>query len=566
MTGPHPDLDPVTLEILFNALRSVTDETFIALMRSAYSTNIKERRDHSTAICDPDGRLIVQAENSLPIHLASMIGMMDSLRAKYPPERICEGDLFVANDPHVAGGTHLPDINMAMPVFAEGQLIAFICNIAHHADVGGMAPGSMAGGMSEIYQEGLRIPVVKLFDAGELRSDLLDVLLLNVRLPEERRGDYYAQISACRLGMRRLGELAARYSADLLSAAFADIVARTERRMRSAVTEIPDGDYRFEDCMDDDGLGALDIPIRLQVSVDGDRIRFDFTGTAPQVAGNINVTLNATQAAVCYSLKALLDPDVPNNQGVLDVCEIVTERGTLVDCVAPAPVAARANTCQRIVDLVIGALKDALPDAAVGAANGANTTAVFSGRDPETGRDYLYLETLGGGFGGRNDRDGRDGVQVHITNTSNLPVEAIEMEYPLRVERYGLVEDSGGAGEYRGGLGLRRVVTPVGHRCVFNGAGERFRNAPWGVFGGGPGGMGRFLFVDKEGGETLLDIKPSGITVAPGESVVVETPGAGGYGPPARRSTAALDEDRRSGKFSESALAERYGAAGGRKK
>lgn len=542
-------LDPVALEILFNGLRSVTDETFIALMRSAYSTNIKERRDHSTAICDPDGRLIVQAENSLPIHLASMIGMMESLRAKFPAEEIRDGDLFVANDPHVAGGTHLPDVNMAMPVFHDGRLVAYVCNIAHHADIGGMVPGSMAGGMSEIFQEGLRIPVVKLYDRGEMQHDLFDLLLLNVRLPEERRGDYHAQIAACRLGARRLAELAVRYSGDTLLAGFEEIVSRTERRMRDAVATIPDGVYRFEDVMDDDGFGAVDIPIRLEIRVAGDRIHFDFAGTAPQVRGNINVTMNATQAAVCYSIKALLDPEAPNNHGVLSVCEIAAEAGSLLNCVAPAPVAARANTCQRIVDVVIGALAEALPEAAVGAANGANTTAVFAGRDPRTGADYLYLETLGGGFGGRCRRDGRDGVQVHITNTSNLPVEVIEMEYPLRVERYGLVENSGGAGRHRGGLGLRRVITPVGHRCTFNGAGERFRNAPWGVFGGGAGGRGRFLMLNADGEETSLPIKPSGVEVAPGERIVVETPGAGGYGPPQERDPAALAVDERSGKF-----------------
>ncbi len=559
--GLDDSLDPVTLEILFNALRSVTDETFVALMRSAYSTNIKERRDHSTAICDPEGRLIVQADSSLPIHLASMVGMMDALRAKFPLDGIAEGDLFVANDPHVAGGTHLPDINMAMPVFVDGRLLAFVCNIAHHADVGGMAPGSMAGGMSEIYQEGLRIPVVRLIRSGQMQQDIFDLLLLNVRLPEERQGDYYAQISACRLGARRLGEIAERYSADVLSGAFAEIVARTEHRMRAAIADVPDGVYAFGDVMDDDGLGAVDIPIKLRVEVSGDRVHFDFTGTAPQVRGNVNVTLNATQASVCYSLKALLDPEVPNNQGVLNVCEITTERGTLLDCEAPSPVAARANTCQRIVDVVIGALKDALPDAAVGAANGANTTAVFSGRDPASGRDYLYLETLGGGFGGRNDREGKDGVQVHITNTSNLPVEAIEMEYPLRVVSYSLVPDSGGAGTYRGGMGLRRVVTPVDHECVFNGAGERFRNPPWGVFGGGEGAMGRFVHVQEDGAERGLEIKPSGIVVRPGEQVVVETPGAGGYGEPGARDPAALRIDRRSGKFSDAYMSEHYGAS-----
>ncbi len=563
MSGKRYALDPVTLEILWNALRSVSDEAFIALMRSAYSTNIKERRDHSTAICDPAGRLIVQAEHALPIHLASMTGLMGVLRKKFPLEDIAEGDIFVANDPHVAGGTHLPDINMAMPVFHDGRLIAFVCNIAHHADVGGMAPGSMAGGMSEIYQEGLRIPVVKLFRSGRLQEDLFAMFLLNARLPDERRGDYFAQVAACRLAARQLAEAAERYGPEMLARGFEDIVLRTERRMRDAVRQIPDGVYRFEDVMDDDGLGAVDIPIRLAIDVTGERIRFDFTGTAPQVRGNINLTMNATQAAVCYSLKALLDPEVPNNQGMLDVCEIEAPSGTLVNAVAPAPVAARANTCQRIVDVVIGALAEALPDAAVGAANGANTTAVFSGTDPETGAGYLYLETLGGGFGGRSDRDGRDGVQVHITNTSNLPIEAIEQEYPLRVVSYGFVEDSGGAGRFRGGLGLRRSITPVGHSSTFSGAGERFRRSPWGIFGGGAGRPGRFYRQAANGEETPLDTKPNNVPLAPGESIVVESPGSGGYGPPDERSSDALDADRRSGKFSAAFLRSHYGSAVG---
>ncbi|MCP5154245.1 MAG: hydantoinase B/oxoprolinase family protein [Ectothiorhodospiraceae bacterium] len=558
MSEATTTLDPIRLEIVFNALRSITDETYIALMRSAYSTNIKERNDHSTAIVDRDGRLVVQAENSLPIHLASMTGLMESLLARHPLASIRDGDLFVANDPHVAGGTHLPDINMAMPVFVDGELLGFVCNIAHHADVGGMVPGSMAGGMSEIYQEGLRIPVVRLARGGELQSDLLDLMLLNVRLPEERRGDYNAQIAACRLGVRRMRETAARHGADVLRAAFCDIVARTRARMRDRVRELPDGDYAFEDVMDDDGLGAVDIAIRLAVRVRGERIVFDFTGSAPQVRGNINLTTNATLSAVSYALKALLDPEIPNNHGVLDVCEMVTEPGTLVDCRFPAPVAARAHTCQRVVDVVIGALAPALPERAVGAANGANTTAVFSGVDPRNGRGYLYLETLGGGFGGRATRDGTDGVQVHITNTSNLPVEAIEMEYPLRVESYGFVPDSAGPGRHRGGLGLRRVISPVGHACVFNGAGERFRHQPWGVFGGGPGASGRFALVRADGESRVLPVKPSEVVLGEGDRVVVETPGAGGYGPAAERDPAALAADRASGKFSAEYLRRHY--------
>jgi N-methylhydantoinase B len=235
--------------------------------------------------------------------------------------------------------------------------------------------------------------------------------------------------------------------------------------------------------MDDDGMGTRDIPIKVRIDVAGERIRFDFAGTSRQVTGNINVTLNATQAAVCYTIKALLDPDVPNNQGVLDLPEIVVAPGSLLNATFPAPVAARANTCQRIIDVVIGALANALPLQAVGAANGANTTAVFSGIDPRTQAQYVYLETLGGGFGGRATKDGTDGVQVHITNTSNLPVESIEMEYPLLVESYGLIEDSGGPGRFRGGMGLRRVIRAVGHDCTFNGAIERSTHSPWGVFG-----------------------------------------------------------------------------------
>ena len=540
-----------------NALRSITDETFIALTKSAYSTNIKERRDHSTAIIDPGGRLVVQSAAALPIHIASMSGLMQCLLEKYGHD-IREGDMFVANDPHTAGGTHLPDINYAMPVYLDGELLAFVCNIAHHADVGGMAPGSMAGGMSEIFQEGLRIPVIKLFREGELQQDILDLLLLNVRVPEERRGDHYAQIAACRLGQRRLLEVVETYSLERVRIAFDAIMSRTEQRFRRAIEEIPDGEYGFADVMDGDGIDTYDIPIKVAIRVRGDQIKFDFRGTSAQVPGNINVTMNATQASVCYALKALLDPEVPSNQGVLDVVEIVCEPGTLLNGAFPAPVASRAHTCQRIIDVVIGALAEALPDRVVAAANGANTTAVFAGTDPRTGSPYLYLETLGGGMGARPTKDGKDGVQVHITNTSNLPVEAIEMEYPLRVEEYSLVQDSGGAGRYRGGMGLRRVVRPVDHDCVFNGVGERFRRQPWGLFGGEPGASGQFQIRDRNGNETRLADKPGEVLVNRDQAIIVETPGSGGFGPPRERDSILVDADQRSDKFSSQYLARHY--------
>ncbi len=553
-------IDPITLEIVHAGLRSVTDETYIGITKAAYSTNIKERRDHSTAIMDARGRLIVQAENSLPIHLASMLGLMEKLFAKFPPEQIREGDIFVANDPYAAGGTHLPDINLATPIFAQGRLLGFMCNLAHHADVGGMAPGSMAGGMSEIYQEGLRIPVVKLFSRGELVRDILDLLLLNVRVPEERRGDYYAQVAACRLGERRMQELVGRWSAGLLEAAFEEICDRTEARIRAAVRTIPDGRYSFADVLDNDGMGAHDIPIAVTVDVRGDDIAFDFAGSGAQVKGNVNVTLNATQSAVYYVLKGMLDPDIPNNHGLIRAVSVTAPEGSIVNARFPAAVAGRANTTQRIIDALIGALAEALPEKAVGAANGANTTAVFFGEDPRTGKSYLYLETLGGGFGGRFAKDGKDGVQVHITNTSNLPVEAIEMEYPLLVESYGLIEDSGGAGRHRGGMGIRRVVRPIGHTSVFNGMGERFVHRPWGIFGGAPGATGRFQLRKADGSAEPLPDKPTGVPLAPDQAVIVETPGAGGYGPPAERDSAALAEDARGGKFSAAFIAEHYGS------
>ena len=316
--------------------------------------------------------------------------------------------------------------------------------------------------------------------------------------------------------------------------------------------------------MDGDGIATNDIPICLSLTVDGDRIHLDFAGTSPQVDGNINTTMNAVQASVCYALIAVLDSEVPSNQGVLDVVDIKAEPGTLLNSLFPAPVAARAHACQRAIDVVLGALAQALPDKVIAAANGANTTAVFSGVDPRTNNPYLYLETLGGGMGARATKDGKDGVQVGITNTSNLPVESIEQEYPLRVEEYSLVENSGGAGKYRGGMGLRRVVSPVDHVCVFNGAGERFRYQPWGLFGGEAGGSGQFLLRDGAG-ERRLDDKPGEVTVTTETRIIIETPGAGGYGHPQERSFEDVDRDFSSGKYSASFIERHYTQSGKRK-
>lgn len=550
-------IDPISLEIAWNGLKSIADECFISIMRSAFSTNVKERHDHSTAIADADGRLVAQAEMALPIHLASMSGLMTFILNRFGDD-IHPGDVFIANDPHAAGGTHLPDINMAMPVFEGGKLIGFIANIIHHADVGGAAVGSMSGGLNEIYKEGLRIPIIRLYSKGVLDKDLMHLLLLNMRLEDERRGDLNAQIAACRLGVARLEDMIREHGGERMKTIFSEIIARTELRMRKAIAGLKDGVFTFTDYMDDDGAGTRDIKIALTIEKKGDHIVFDFEGSSPQVPGNFNMVFNATQSAVCFAMKALLDPNVPNNHGIFNAIEMKAPAGSFVNCTAPAAVALRANSCQRVVDCVFGALAEQLPDRVVAATNGANTSAVFAGIDPRTGQLYVYLETLGGGMGGRATFDGKDGVQVNITNTSNLPVEAIELEYPLRVEEYSLLPDTGGAGRFRGGLGIRRIIRPVGHVCEFNGVGERFAHQPWGLFGGKDGASGRFYLRSDSGQLTELEAKACGVKLAPDSTAVLETAGAGGYGPPSHRSAEAINEDLASGKFSEDFVRRHY--------
>ena len=550
-------IDIISLEITWNSLKSIADECYITLMKSAFSTNIKERHDHSTAITNSNGKLIAQAENALPAHLASMGGLIQHVLDEYG-KNIFEGDIFIANDPHVAGGTHLPDINMAMPIFSKGKLIGFVANIVHHADVGGAAVGSMSGGLNEIFKEGLRIPLVRLYSKGKIVKDVFRLLLLNMRLSDERKGDLNAQISACRLGVQRVRELISKHDEVYLNLTFEEILKRSKLRMQAAISKIPDGNYSFTDYMDDDGLNTKDIKISVIIKKKGKKILFDFSDTDDQVEGNFNLTFNATQSSVCYSLKALLDPDLPNNSGIFDAIDIKIPKGSLLNCLSPASVALRLNTCQRVVDVVLGAFINVLPEKITGAANGANTSAVFAGINPNNGKRYVYLETLGGGMGGRYSKDGKDGVQVHLTNTSNLPVEAIEMEYPLRVEEYSFVENSGGAGKYRGGLGIRRIIRPISHKCEFTGVGERFKHSPWGVFGGKSGKPGKFYLEHKNGKITRLPSKSSSIYTNENHAIIMETPGAGGYGNPKKRSKENIFKDKVSGKFSNSFIKKYY--------
>ena len=535
-------IDRITLEVIGSRLLTIAEEMGEALIKASYSSNIKERQDCSTAVFNLRGEVIAQAEH-IPMHLGSLMMIVQEILKRYPVAGLRDGDVFVGNDPYTGGSTHLPDITVASPVFHEGEPVGFVANIAHHADGSGHETRT-------IYDEGLRIPPICLVEGGRLREDLMELLLLNFRLPRERRGDFRAQFAANRIGAERLGDLLARYGRKTCEAAMDELLAYGERKIRAALGFIPDGVYAFEDWMDDDGAGGPPVPIRVRIAVAGEEIALDFAGTGAQVPGDINVVYLALVATVYYALKALLDPGIPANGGFYRAIRVEAPAGSIVNARPPAPVAWRTQTCQRIADVIFGALAPALPDKVIAATNGANSAWVFSGVDPRTGQYYVYLETIGGGSGARAGKDGLDGVQVHITNTSNLPVECLEMEFPLLVEEYGLVEGSGGPGRFRGGLGLRRTIRVLAGEATFLGTLDRASVAPWGLFGGGEGGKGGVVLNAGRPSERGLRSKVAGLRLVEGDAVTIVTPGAGGYGPPAERDPALIERDRREGKVS----------------
>lgn len=543
---------PVELEVFSNALLSVAEEMGAVLVRASQSTNIKERRDCSCALFNARGEVIAQAEH-VPMHLGSMIGIVTSILGAFPPDAIHADDMFITNDPYSGGGTHLPDITVAAPVFEEGHLFAFVANIAHHSDVGGRVPGSSSGDCASIYEEGLRIPLVKVMDRGRLKKEVVSFILLNCRTPEERLADLEAQFASNRVGILRMKELARKFGISFLSTACEALLDYAERKIRYAIESIPDGSYSFEDYMDDDGKGSKRIPIRVKVDIEGDAIRFDFEGSGPQVRGGINLVPTALQATVYYALKAILDPTILPNGGYFRAITISAPEGTIVNARPPAAVAGRTDAAQRVADVIFGALAKAVPDQVVAGCHSSVTVPIFSGVDPRTGKQYVYLESIGGGMGARKDADGLDGVQVHITNTSNLPVEAMENEYPLIVKGLEFIPDSGGLGRFRGGLGIRKEIQVVGHDCYFASHGDRQHIPPWGLFGGQSGRCGRMVIRRKEGAETTLPSgKNSDIHLEDGDCVIVETPGGGGWGDPEERPIELVERDLRDGKYSKS--------------
>jgi N-methylhydantoinase B len=537
-------IDAISLEVLRNAISAIADEMNANLIRTSYSPNIKERRDCSSAVFDAQGQMIAQAE-SIPVHLGAMpysVAAAIGHVATFAP-----GDVVVLNDPY-SGGAHLPDVTFVAPVFIDDRLIAFVANRAHHADVGGKEPGSLAGDTVEIYQEGLRIPPIRLWEAGVLSDDLLQMILANVRTPGERWGDLRAQKAGCVIGIDRILALFQRVGESVLMEAMSAVLDYSERRMRHQISLLPRGEACFEDVLDNDGISEASIPIRVRVAIENDRIEVDFSGTSEQVRGPVNAVLAVTASATYYAIRAFADPDIPPNSGCYRPIKITAPRGSLVNACLPAPVVGgNLETSQRIVDVVLGALGTLAPERSIAACQGSMNNLAIGGIDPRNGKPFTLYETMAGGFGGRSTKDGIDGIHSHMTNTLNTPVEALETSYPLRVERYELRPGTGGGGQYRGGLGLRRDMMCLAPSARVSFLTDRRISQPYGVEGGEPGARGNNVIL-RNGEEIALPSKGT-TTLYYGDTISIQTPGGGGYGPAAKRDDAAIERDRYEGRL-----------------
>jgi N-methylhydantoinase B len=508
MTSGCPD--PVTLSVLASALAGIAEEMGAVLVRTAYSSNIKERRDCSAALFDAHGRMVAQAEH-IPVHLGAMAEAVAAVMERDPRS----GDVFAVNDPY-AGGTHLPDITLVSPLVHDGDVVGYAVTRAHHSEIGGMTPGSMPSASRDVYQEGLVIPPVRLVRQGEEVEDTLRLILANVRTPEVRRGDLRAQLAANGVAGGRVGALIERHGADVVLAALDDVLAYAERGARDAIQALPDGDYAAETEVEGDGITDEDVPIRVRISVEGDAMTIDFAGTSPAVAGNVNCPLSVTRSACYFALRVLLPGDIPVNAGAYAPLTIRAPEGSLVNAQSPsAVVAGNVETSQRIADAVLLALSQAAGGPAEG--QGTMNNVVIGGRG------WTYYETIGGGQGASSAGPGLSGVHVGMSNTLNTPVEALELEFPLRVERYELLYGTGGQGRYRGGDGIVRsvrVLEPASLSLLT----DRRRHGPRGAAGGGTGATGENRVNDE-----VVPPKTSRALQA-NDVVAVETPGGGGWG------------------------------------
>lgn len=554
--------DPIGMEVFCNRLLSITEDMNNTLVRASFSTNIKERKDCSVALFDAAGRLVAQG-TQIPLHLGSLDGAMRAILAAYRPEEIRDGDVFICNDPYLAEGSHLPDINIVTPVFWEGTLRFFAANIAHHSDVGGAVPGSIAGGLKSIFEEGIRIPACRIARAGEVDEDLLRLICSNTRDPEERVLDLRVQMATNRRGAAAVQGLIRQMGLPAVLRSVDDVIAYTRRRLQNRIAELREGSYSFRSDLDDDGMGGDPVPVQVTLTVAGGRLHFDFAGSGKQARGAMNLPINALRACVYYAVKALLDPDLAPNAGLFDPISVDAPLGTITNPEPPAAVGARSITAQKVAGAIFGAFRGLLPPERIMASgNDCCPAIVFSGRWPGRAGHFVYLETLGGGAGARYDSDGMDGVHVHMTNTSNLPVEALENEYPLLMDEYALIPDSGGPGRMRGGLAIAKQIRAAGPGVVFSARSDSHTvGVAAGVAGGGDGRRARLVRNFGTPQEEELFSKTANIALAPGESVRIETPGGGGYGDPAERAPARLERDLLDGKVSAAHARTAYGLA-----
>ena len=545
-------LDPITIEVTRHKLEGIANEMQSTLLRSSFSPIVKEGLDASAGLFTADGQTLAQA-CAIPIHLATLIPVLQKIIETFPPAHMHPEDTFLLNDPYT-GGTHLPDIALVQPIIVDGKLVAFSAAMTHHQDMGGMSAGSVPTNATEIYQEGLRLPPLKFRDAGKLNETLVAIIRQNVRIPDTVMGDINAQLAACSIGVRRLTELTRKFGHDALTGLFHELLDRSEIMTRKALSRIPRGTYRYIDYLDNDGID-LDKPIRIEVAVTIGQsgIHIDFTGTSPQVRGPMNCVPSGSLAAACFAIRALTDPAIPTNAGCFRPISLHLPEGSLVNPAEPAPVNARTSTIKRIAGCIISALTEILPDRVPAPAAGEMALVAIGGRHPNGG-NFVTGDLIASGSGASATSDGVDVIETDATNCMNLPAEAMEMETPIRLHRAALRPNSGGDGEFRGGLGVEREYEVLTDNVTFTHRGERHFSAARGVFGGADGARAESTIIREDGTRETI---PSKIVtrLMKGDRVIVRTAGGAGYGDPAKRTNATRQADVADGKITPQAAA-----------
>lgn len=554
---PTGAIDPITREIIQNALAAAADEMALALYRTAYSTIVRDCLDYSTSLCNARGEMIAQGV-TIPLHLGSVPFALETLFKKFGND-IQPGDVFILNDPF-DGGMHIPDIFIVKPIFWEERRVAFAVSTAHHLDLGGRLPGSSACDNTEIFQDGFRIPWLKLYRQGAPDETLFTLLRANVRVPQMTIGDVRAQLAACHIGERAIHDIIRRYGPDTFITCADELIDYTERLVRAEIAGWPDGSHTFTDYLDSDGVGGPPTRIQVTLTVKGDTLTADFSGSSPQVRGALNSTLSFTASVVALCVRAVLQEDIPNTAGMFRPLNIIAPSGTVVNVEMPGASSMRGVTGFRMADTVFGALAGLLPERVLAAGEGGNTLVIIGGQRPNKS-PYVYYELLSGTWGARPDRDGNDGLCNPANVASNIPVEQAEAEYPVRVERYGLVRDSGGAGKFRGGLAIERewrLLSGQAHLAIRS---DRRDHLPYGLYGGKPGTPSINILHAAAGSEEQILPTMISTTMAAGQRIYHKQAGGGGWGDPLQRDPAAVALDVKNDKVSAAAAREQYGVA-----